>query len=58
MPLKKGQRLTDNPRNVRLEVRLTQGESKMLTETAEQMGTTKTEVIVKGIEAVKAELDK
>lgn len=58
MPLKKGQKLTDNPRNVRLEVRLTQGESKMLTETAERMGATKTEVIVKGIEAVKAELDK
>ena len=58
MPLKKGQKLTDNPRNVRLEVRLTQGESEMLTETAERMGTTKTEVIVKGIEAVKAELDK
>lgn len=58
MPLKKGQKLTDNPRNIRLEVRLTQGESRMLAETAERIGTTKTKVIVKGIEAVKAQLDK
>lgn len=57
MPLKKGQKLTDNPRSVRLEIRLTQGESAMLEEVAQSLEVTKTAAIVKGIEAIKAELD-
>lgn len=58
MSPKIGQKLTDNPRNVRLEIRLTQGESEILTECAQKMNVTKTEVIKKGIELVKQELEK
>lgn len=57
-PLKKGTKLTDNPRNVRLEIRLTQDENKMLEECAEKMNATKTKVITKGIEMVSRETDK
>ena len=57
-PLKKGQKLTDNPRNVRLEIRLTQGENELLTECAEKLKTTKTDVILKGINLVVAEMQK
>ena len=55
-PLQKGTKLTDNPRNVRLEIRLTQSE--ILEECAERMKTTKTKVLTKGIELVSKELDK
>ena len=56
MPITKGQKLTDDPRNVRLEVRLTQSENVMLTETAEALKTTKTAVIVEGIKQVNSSL--
>ena len=58
MPLKKGQKLTDNPRNVRLEIRLTKSESDMLTDTAKKMKTTKTAVIVEGVRRVRDSLEK
>lgn len=58
MPLKKGQKLTDNPRNVRLEIRLTQSENDMLTDTAKKMRTTKTAVIVDGVRRVRDNLEK
>lgn len=58
MSPKVGQRLTDNPRNVRLEIRLTQSENKMLEECAERLNTTKTKVITKGIEMVSEKTDK
>lgn len=57
-PLQKGTKLTDNPRNVRLEIRLTQSENELLEECAERMKTTKTKVLTKGIELVSKELDK
>lgn len=57
-PIQKGTKLTDNPKNVRLEIRLTQEESKALTECAQRLNSTKTEVINKGIQLVKKELDK
>lgn len=57
-PLKKGTKLTDNPRNVRLEIRLTQDENRMLEECAEKLNVTKTKVITKGIEMVSRETDK
>ena len=57
-PLQKGTKLTDNPRNVRLEIRLTQAENKMLEECAERMNITKTKVITKGIELISKESDK
>ena len=56
-PLKKGQKLTDNPKNVRLEIRLTKAQNDLLTECADKLKTTKTEVISKGIELVKKEID-
>lgn len=55
-PLKKGTKLTDNPRNVRLEIRLTQTENQTLEECAKRMNTTKTDVLIKGVELVKKEL--
>ena len=47
-PIKKGTKLTSNPRNVRLEIRLTQEESDLLEKCASKMNTTKTKVINKG----------
>ena len=58
MSPKMGQKLTDNPRNVRLEIRLTQSESELLEECAEKLNTTKTKVITKGIEMVSKEINK
>lgn len=58
MPLKKGQKLTDNPRNVRLEIRMTKLENDMLTDTAKKMQTTKTAVIVEGVRRVRDSLEK
>lgn len=57
-PIKKGTKLTENPKNVRLEIRLTQDESKELEECAKKLHTTKTSVINKGIQLVKKELEK
>lgn len=56
-PVKKGQKLTDNPRNVRLEIRLTEQENDLLQECAEKKKTTKTGVIVEGIKKVSKELE-
>lgn len=58
MPLRKGQKLTDNPRNVRLEIRLTKSESDILTDAAKRMKTTKTSVIVEGVRRVRDSLEK
>ena len=52
MSPKMGQKLTDNPRSVRLEVRLTQEENALLEECAKRLQVTKTKVITKGIELV------
>ena len=57
-PLQKGTKLTDNPRNVRLEIRLTQSENELLEECANKMKTSKTKVLVKGMELVSKELHK
>ena len=57
-PLKKGSKLTQNPRNVRLEIRLTQSENEMLKDCAERLETTKTNVIIMGIKKVSEELKK
>ena len=58
MPLKKGQKLTDDPRSVRLEIRLTKSEDEMLTDTAKKKQTTKTAVIVEGVRRVRDSLEK
>lgn len=57
-PLKKGTKLTNNPKNVRLEIRLTQSQNQLLEEYADRLNTTKTDVLLKGIELVGKELDK
>lgn len=48
----------DNPRNINLNIRVTREEAKMIQDCAEILGTTRTEVIVKGVKLVKDELDK
>lgn len=58
MSPKMGQKLTDNPRNVRLEMRLTQSENEKLNDCAERLNVTKTDVVVKGIDLVSKELNK
>lgn len=45
-------RPTDNPKNIRFEVRLTEEQAKMLAECAGDLGVTKTDVIVRGIENI------
>lgn len=45
-------RPTDEPKKVRLEIRLTERQSQMLEECARDMNKTKTDVIVKGIEEI------
>lgn len=48
----------ENPKNIRLEIRLTKQENQLLEECAERVNATKTEVINKGVKLVKDELDK
>lgn len=47
-----------NPKNVRLEIRLTEEQAETLAECADRLKTSRTEVINKGVAMVKAELDK
>lgn len=56
-PIQKGTKLTDNPKNVRLEIRLTQGENELLSKCAAKLGMTRTDVIIKGIHKVSEELE-
>ena len=46
-PLKKGQKLTDNPKNVRLDLRLTKAEAEDLQYCADKLKTSRTDVISK-----------
>lgn len=48
----------ENPKNVRLEIRLTKQENELLEECADRMKATKTEVIKEGVQLVKEKLDK
>ena len=47
-----------NPRNVNLNIRVTAEEARLIQECADAMGTTRTEVIIKGVNLVKAELER
>lgn len=51
-------RPTSNKKTERLEIRLTPDESQQLQECADALQVSKTQVIVKGVQLVKAELDK
>lgn len=54
----KGRPPIDNPKNIRLEIRLTKEQAETLSECAEKLQVSRTDVINKGVEMVKAELDK
>ena len=47
-----GRPKSENPKNVRLEIRLTKTESQLLEECSRELKTTNTDVIVKGIEII------
>lgn len=51
-------RPTSNKKTKRLEIRLAPDELDLMQECADRLGTTKTEVINKGVRLVKAELDR
>ena len=57
MPLKKGQKLTDNPKNVRFEFRLTRQEADDLKYCADKLGISRAEVVNKGVQLLKAEIE-
>ncbi len=50
-------RPTGNKKTERLEIRMTPDEARLLQECAEELGLTKTEVLMKGIQLVKMMLD-
>lgn len=56
-PLKKGQKLTDNPKNVNLSLRLTKLEAEDLQYCAEKLNTSRTDVINRGVKKIKEEID-
>lgn len=52
-----GRPKSDNPKNVRLEIRLTQEQAQSLDECAKILETNRTDVINKGIELLKAKIE-
>ena len=48
----------DNPRDVNLNIRVTKEEAQLIQDCANALDTTRTEVIIKGVQLVKAELEK
>ena len=58
MSASKGRPPIENPKSIRLEIRMTVQEAAVLNECAERLSLTRTDVINKGVAMVKAELDK
>lgn len=58
MSVTRGRPPIENPKNVRLEIRLTAQQAERLSECAKKLNISRTDVINKGVEMVKAELDK
>jgi len=58
MPLRKGQKLTDNPKSILMGVRLTQNKADDLQYCVEKLGMKKSDVIALGIELVKEQIEK
>lgn len=58
MPLPKGTRLTDNPKDTMIRVRMDRETVAKLDESAEALNTTRSDVIRKGIEKVHDEVKK
>lgn len=54
----KGRPPIENPKSVRFEIRMTKEQAETLSECAERLQVTRTDVVNKGVEMVKAELDK
>ena len=57
-PLKKGQKLTDNPKNIKMGLRLTKEEADNIQYCADKLGTNRTAAINLGIKKLKDELEK
>nr|DAS75649.1 MAG TPA: NikA, BACTERIAL CONJUGATION, RELAXASE, DNA [Caudoviricetes sp.] len=55
---KMGRPKSDNPRNKRLEIKLTESEDLELKKLSEDLKITRTAIILKGIDLVKRELNK
>lgn len=58
MSPKTGRPPKENPRNVNLNIRLTQEESKRIQSCADALETTRTDAIMKGIELLEQEIKK
>lgn len=56
-PLKKGQKLKDNPKNVSLNLRLTKSQAEDLQYCADKLKTSRTDIINKGVKRIKEEID-
>lgn len=57
-PLKKGQKLTDNPKDVKMNLRLTKQEAEDIKFCANELGTSRTAAINLGIKKLKDEIQK
>jgi hypothetical protein len=55
---KLGQKLTDNPKNVQLNLRLTKQEAEDIQYCADKLHTTRVDVVNRGVRKVKEEIDK
>ena len=58
MSPKLGQKLTDNPKNVQLNLRLTKQEAEDSQYCADKLHTTRVDVVNRGVRKVKEEIDK
>lgn len=54
----KGRPPVENPKNIRLEIRLTKEEANLLQQCADELQITRTDVINKGVKLVEAEIQK
>ena len=57
MSPKMGQKIKDNPKSVRLDLRLTKSEAEDLQYCADKLKTSRTDVINRGVQKVKQEID-
>lgn len=55
---KLGQKLTDNPKSVKLNLRLTKQEAEDIRYCAEKLNTTRVDVVNRGVRKIKEEIDK
>lgn len=58
MSPKLGQKLTDNPKTVKLNLRLTKKEAEDIQYCADKLNTTRVDVINRGVKKIKEEIDK